>query len=195
MDVTTDTVTADKLLSSYTATKNDGTKIIGTLQGSSLKTAQGFTTYDTNNSRWTLTFSNLTNSPHTFFLMPNTPNIYQGESNYPAFYAAPLYGNTGTSSDLPAYYVIVNATYDGTSSKFYHVLYHGSLSYYRWLTDDSLSQVASWSYSSGTLTMICPNTLSITNPSGSTSEMYIGFLTIGELPDYTTPADYILYYT
>lgn len=195
MDVTTDTVAADKLLSSYTATKNDGTKITGTLQSSSLKTAQGFTTYDANNSRWTLTFSNLTNSPHTFFLMPNTPNIYQGESNYPALYAAPLYGNPNTGpSDIPAYYVIVNATYDGTSSKFYHVLL-GSPSYYRSLIDDNLSQVASWSYSSGTLTMICPNTLSITNPSGYTSEMYIGFLTIGELPDYTTPADYILYYT
>ena len=43
MDVTQDTVTADKLLQTYTATKNDGTKVTGTLVPSVAPTLQSKT--------------------------------------------------------------------------------------------------------------------------------------------------------
>lgn len=43
IDVTQDTVTADKLLQTYTATKNDGTKVTGTLVPSVAPTLQSKT--------------------------------------------------------------------------------------------------------------------------------------------------------
>lgn len=66
MDVTTDTVTADKLLSSYTATKNDGTKITGSYSGGSINVSTYFTI---SNSEYTLTFNNIQSAPSAFFLL------------------------------------------------------------------------------------------------------------------------------
>ena len=189
MDVTTDTVAADKLLSSYTATKNDGTKITGTLQSSSLKTAQGYSAYNSNSGLWTLTFTGLTNSPHTFFLTPNTPNInagyIYGES---PFYGVWMYTQNGASTGVFAYSPIVNGSYDGTNSMFYTV---ASNMYVR-VIDEDYDPIVNWSYSNGTLTMTCPN---IANVQSDNASLYLWFISIGQLEDGTTPPDYILYYT
>lgn len=186
MDVTTDTVAADKLLSSYTATKNDGTKITGTLQASSLKTAQGYTTYDSTNYLWTLTFSNLTNSPNTFFMIPNTPNLAAG---YPGY---TYYGSQFSAGNYS--YTVICGSYDGTNSAFYAVngdTGSSTKEQYAKLLDDNYDPLVSWSYSNGALTMTCSDYVSIQGM----ANLYLNLIQIGQLSDGTTPADYILYYT
>lgn len=75
MDLTQDTVDADKLLSSYTAHKNDGTQITGTASGGGSSPTGSFT--PTANTK---TFTIDVGASFTHFMMYATSNVYAAGS-------------------------------------------------------------------------------------------------------------------
>lgn len=128
MDVTTDTVTADKLLSSYTATKNDGTKITGTFSGGSMNTSTNCV-LDTS-TYTTLTVSNVQSAPSKFVL---------------------VYDNVGSNESIDLYQNCVSSiSYDGTTTNAYYIVPNSSSYSTVWKVE---SGVITWTYSSAQHTL------------------------------------------
>lgn len=132
IDLTGDTVAADKLASGYTAHDRSGTQITGTYEPSVNIDTKTYT--PNNNALSWISFSSLQGEPKAFFIFPNPTSNSQ----------MALPKNDGTT-----YYRVVAVCYDGTDTNWSYARYPTGSSGHSIYSGDARD--ISFTYSSNTL--------------------------------------------